>query len=121
MVFTETHNYSDLETWHAISKRPRYSHQSHHRFKCTQTGLYADENDCRTYYECAKIENEHRFEFHQIVHKCNSDKVFSYAYGTCIQPQKSERVKCNGYSRFKRAAEEQHNTGNRFNNNSVYS
>jgi len=104
-------------------ERPQYS--QFYRFKCTQSGLYADENDCQTYYECAKTQNKHRLEFRQIVHKCNSNKVFSYAYGgTCIQPHESKRVKCSGYSRFKRAAEElntgkEHNTGNRFINNLV--
>lgn len=118
--FTETYNYNNLGTWHANFERP-YSHQFHHRFKCTQPGLYADENDCQTYYECAKTENEHRLEFRQTVHKCNSNKVFSYAYGgTCIQPHESERVKCSGYSRFKREAEEQHNTGIKFINYLVY-
>jgi len=105
-IENKTHYYNDFETWHGISQQPQYSHQSYRQFKCTKPGLYADENDCRTYYECAKIENKRRLEFRQTVHKCNSDQVFSYAYGTCTQPQESGRVKCSGYSRL----EEQHNT-----------
>lgn len=99
----ETYNQNnDVLPWDTIYQQSQYSHRSRGRFICYKLGLYPDIYDCRKYYECIKAGNNHQSKFHQLVHKCDYGKVFSYAYGTCTQPQNSERVECTNYNEWKK-------------------
>lgn len=99
----ETYNQNnDVLSWDIISQQSQFSYQSRGRFICYKSGLYPDVYDCRKYYECIKAGNNRRNQFHQLVHKCDFGKVFSYAYGICTQPQKSKRVECTNYQWKKR-------------------
>ncbi|TGZ46130.1 Uncharacterized protein DBV15_05441 [Temnothorax longispinosus] len=77
-----------------ILQQPQYLPRYRTPFKCRRSGVYADVNDCRKYYECIRTGSIFRPKFVQLVHKCTIRKAFSYIHGICTHPLRSGRGVC---------------------------
>jgi len=108
-AYNQTNN---LLSWNATYQQPhsRQPRDSDGRFKCVESGFYANVKDCTQYYECIKEGNNRQSKFRQLVHKCDFGKVFSHANGgTCTQPQESGRVECVNYRWLKKRDKSEQN------------